>query len=106
MVKNWLSQGSGPLYQPKRKPYQPEPNKELENKYIEMYKNMSPEEKERRRIARHERYMQNRELEMLQVKLYKQRHPEMTKEYARRSHQRRKERLAAETLKKDDNKEQ
>ena len=48
MVKNWLSQGSGPLNQPKRKPYQPEPNKELENKYIEMYKNMSPEELNKR----------------------------------------------------------
>lgn len=48
MVKNWLSQGSGPLYQPKRKPYQPEPNKELENKYSEMYKNMSPEELNKR----------------------------------------------------------
>ena len=72
-------------------------------KMQEWYKNMSPEEKEKRRIARHERYMQNRELEMLQVKLYKQRHPDKQKEYARRSRQRKKERLAAEALKKDDN---
>lgn len=48
MVKNWLSQGSGPLYQSKRKQYQPGPNKELENKYSEMYKNMSPEELNKR----------------------------------------------------------
>ena len=71
-------------------------------KLQERYQNMSPEEKEKRRIARHERYIQNRELELLQVKLYKERHPEKCKEYRRIRQQRKKERLAAEAQKKNE----